>query len=163
MESINIFKNIVMKMEVEERVKQILDQAGVKYKVLEHEPVYTSQQAADVRGVELKTGVKALVVKTTEERYLMVLVRADKRADLERIARLEKTKKVRLALPEEVKERAGCEIGSVPPFGIKERLKTYMDETILENKEVNFNIGKHTKSINMHAESLKKVVDAVMY
>jgi len=148
---------------VTQDVKRILDEAGVEYKLLEHEPVYTSQQAADVRGVDVKTGVKALVVKTYEDKYLMILVRADKRADLERIARLEKTKKVRLVSAEEVKEQTGCEIGSVPPFGHKNFMKTYMDEDILKNNEVNFNIGEHTKSIRMKAKDLLKVIDPVMY
>lgn len=150
-------------MDIESRVKSILDTAGMQYKVLEHKPVFTSQEAADVRGVDIKTGVKALVAKTKEGRFIMVLVRGDRKADMKHIAKLEKTSKVWLASPEEVREQTGCEIGSVPPFGHKKHMKTYMDETILKNKEVNFNIGKHTKSICMKADDLARIVDAVMY
>lgn len=150
-------------MDIEEKVKSMLDQAEVEYKVTEHKAVYTSQEAADVRGVDIKTGVKALLVKTEEGKFLMILVRGDKKADMKRIAKLEKTRKVRLASPEEVKEQTGCEIGSVPPFGHVNHIKTYMDETILENEEANFNIGKHTKSITMKAKDLMNVIDPVMF
>jgi Cys-tRNA(Pro) deacylase len=144
-------------------MRRILDGRHIEYRVLEHEAVYTSEDAARVRGVEMKTGVKALVAKTHEGRFLLILVRADKRADLEEIAELEGTKNVRLASPEEVLEITGCEIGSVPPFGHATRLKAYFDREILENEYVNFNAGLHTVSIRMKAEDLVGVVDGVVY
>lgn len=48
-------------------IKELLNSNGITYEVSEHEPVYTSEQAAKVRGVELKTGVKALVLKQRKE------------------------------------------------------------------------------------------------
>ena len=42
-------------------IRELLDDSRVEYRIFEHEPVYTSEQASRVRGVELKTGVKALV------------------------------------------------------------------------------------------------------
>lgn len=151
-----------MTEEIVERVKKTLDDNGVGYDLSVHEPVYTSDQAAQVRGVDVKTGVKALVLKTYEGRFVLALVRADKRADFEKIAELEGTKNVRLASPQDVFEVTGCEIGSVPPFGHLTELKTYLDKEILENDEVNFNCGEHTKSIKMKAEDLLKVMNAVM-
>lgn len=150
-------------MEIEDRIKKILDAKGITYKTSTHPAVYTSEEAAKIRGVELKTGVKALVAKTTEGKFIMVLVRGDKRADLKRVAKLEKTKKVFLGTPEEVKETAGCEIGSVPPFGHPKPLKTYMDESILENEHVNFNIGSHTRSMTVKASDLAKAIGAIMF
>lgn len=150
-------------MKIEDNIKKILDEKRVSYETSTHKPVYTSQEAADIRGVELKTGVKALLVKTAEDRFVMILVRGDCRADLKRIANLEKTNKVYLATPEEVKKITGCEIGSVPPLGHLTRLKTYMDETILENEEVNFNIGEHTRSMKIKSKDLQEAIDPIMY
>lgn len=147
---------------IEKKIVKMLDEQAVKYELLEHEPVYTSEQAAGVRGVPLKTGVKALVCKTNENKFILVLVRADKRADLDRVAELEGTKKVSLARPEEVLKITGCEIGSVPPFGHPRALKTYLDREILEEDEVNFNIGSHTKSVKMKAKDLLKVINPIL-
>lgn len=152
-----------MSFDVLENIKKILEEKNIPFEISEHEPVYTSEDAARVRGVELKTGVKALVTKTYEGRFVLVLVCADKRADLERIAELEGTKNNRLASPEEVIETTGCEIGSVPPFGHMTELKTYFDKEILENEYVNFNGGLHTVSIRMKAVNLKEVVNGVVY
>ena len=149
-------------MSVLENVKRILDEKGIDYRIFEHEPVYTSEQAARVRGVDVKTGVKAMVLKTEKGEYVMALVRADKRVDLDRISGLEGSP-VKLAPPLEVLEVVGCEVGSVPPFGHETRLKTYLDRDILENEFVSFNCGEHTKSITMRADDLKKVVEGVLF
>ena len=148
----NVTKNII----------RILEENKMEYKLFEHEPVYTSEQAAQVRGVSVKTGVKALVLKTKEGNFVLALVRADKRADLKVVAAAHGTKNVRLARPEEVLEITGCEIGSVPPFGHETELKTYMDKDILAEAEVNFNIGSHTKSVRMKAEDLLKVMNPIL-
>lgn len=135
-------------------IKGLLDENHVPYRVSEHEPVYTSEQAAEVRGVELRTGVKALVLRTKEEGFAMGLVAGDRTIDLKRLAKIVGTKKLRLASPEEVLKRTGCEIGSVHPFGSLHGLPTYLDTSILENDTVNFNAGLHTVSIEMKASDL---------
>ena len=45
-----------------ERLQDHLRQNGVGFTVLTHEPVFTSEQAAAVRGTSLASGAKALVV-----------------------------------------------------------------------------------------------------
>ncbi len=148
-------------MDVTSAILDRLRQKKIPYTDFTHEPVFTSEQASRVRGVELKSGVKALVLKNGRGDFLMVLVRADKRADLEKIAKLEKSS-VKLASPADVLEQTGCEIGSVPPFGFARPLKTYVDRDILNEEEVNFNIGLHTRSLRMAAKDLLKVIDAIL-
>ena len=45
------------------RVENLLKQHGVDFAVLRHQPVFTSEEAAAVRGVALSTGAKALICK----------------------------------------------------------------------------------------------------
>jgi len=52
-------------MEAEvDALEKLLDENGANYKVLTHERVFTSQQAAKIRGVPLSSGVKAMVAKS---------------------------------------------------------------------------------------------------
>jgi len=143
-------------------IRGLLDRNGIPYEVLEHAPVYTSEEAAKVRGVELKTGVKALILKTEEGNFVMGLVAADRKIDLKKLANVVRTKKLQLASPQEVLKTTGCEVGSVHPFGNLHRLPTYLDISILENDMVNFNAGLHTISIQMRAEDLIKAVRPVV-
>jgi len=143
-------------------IKELLDRHGIPYEVSEHEPVYTSEQAAKVRGVELKTGVKALVLKTEEGKFVTGLIAADKKTDLKKLAKIVGTKKLRLASPQEVLKITGCEVGSVQPFGNLHGLPTYLDSSILENDMVNFNAGLHTVSIQMKAKDLIKAIRPII-
>jgi Cys-tRNA(Pro) deacylase len=139
-----------------------LDRRKILYTVSEHEPVYTSKQAAKVRGVELRTGVKALVLRTKEGGFVMGLVAADRRIDLRKLAKVVGTKSLGLASPKEVLEITGCEVGSVHPFGNLHGLPTYMDASVLENESVNFNAGLHTVSIQMKTKDLVKAIGPVI-
>lgn len=148
---------------VSKRIEDILKDSGVDYRITEHEPVFTSEGAANVRGVDPKTGVKALVLKTPEGRFIIGLCPGDKRLDLKAISRLEGVKKLALASPIEVLKVTDCEVGSVPPFGFSKKLKTYMDKDVLDNEEVNFNIGLHTKSAAMKSKDLKDIIEPVLF
>lgn len=140
------------------RVKELLDRNGIVYEVSEHAAVYTSEQAAKVRGVELRTGVKALVFKIEQGSFILGLIAADKKMDLKKLAKIVGTRKLELASPQDVLKVTGCEIGSVHPFGNLFGLPTYMDPSVLENDSVNFNAGLHTVSIYMKAEDLVKAI-----
>lgn len=139
-------------------IKKLLDDNGVQYRMFEHEPVYTSEQAARVRGVELKAGVKALVFKSEDGKLVLGLVAADRRIDDKKLAKVVGTKRLKLAKPDEVLRATGCEIGSVHPFGVLSKLPTYMDKSILENDKVNFNIGLHTMSMEISSKDLVKAI-----
>lgn len=152
-----------MSVLVAKRIENLLSESGFEHEIMEHEPVFTSEDAARVRGVELRTGVKALVLKTTDNKFLMGLCPGDKRLDLKQIANLEGVKKVNLASPAEALKITDCKIGSVPPFGHPRKLKTYTDKDILENEWVNFNIGLHTKSAKMKSIDLKRLIEPVLF
>ena len=62
------------------RVLELFKKESVEYKLYEHEPVFTSEQASKVRGVELKTGVKAMVLKLPDK-CLLDANAADRRLD----------------------------------------------------------------------------------
>lgn len=140
------------------KLKEFLDKNNTKYRIMEHEAVFTSEQAAKIRGVELKTGVKALVLKTNDNNYILALVASDRKVDLELLAKYLQIKKLTLANPEEVLKITGCEIGSVHPFGNVYNLPTYMDPSVSENETVNFNAGMNTISIQMKSEDMIKLI-----
>ena len=145
-------------MNVEENLISILEEENIDYERTEHEPVYTSKQASEVRGVPLDTGVKAMVLERADGEMILGLVPADHRIDLEAIGEAEGSE-VDLADPDEVLEVVGCEIGSVPPFGHQQPLKTYLDPEVLDKDRVNFNAGKHEVSVDIDPEDLKKCIE----
>lgn len=131
-----------------DRLHNWLRQEGVALTVLRHEPVYTSEQAAAVRGTSLASGAKALVVKAGEE-FVLFVVPADRKLD-NRKARVQLgVKALRFATREEVERLTGLQPGSIPPFGSLFGLPTYCDPSLAENPSINFNAGDHCLSIQM--------------
>ena len=146
-------------MNVEENLISVLEKEDIDYERTEHEPVYTSKEASEVRGVPLDTGVKAMVLERSDGELILGLVPANYRIDLESIGNAEGSE-VKLADPDEVLEVTGSEIGSVPPFGHQQSLKTYLDPEVLDKDRVNFNAGKHEVSVDIDAEDLPSCIES---
>src|SRR3989344_4286911 len=142
-------------------IKDVLNKEKIDYEVLEHRPVFTSKEAAEVRGTELKQGTKALVLKT-EEGFIQACVSGSKELDIEKLQKITLFKRIEMANAKDVRKATGCNIGSVPPFGNLFDLKTYFDKLIAENNIVAFNAGSHTRSIKMKAKDLVRIVNPVM-
>ena len=145
-----------------QKIKKLLEESKVQFEVHEHEPVFTSEQAAKVRGVEMKTGVKAIVMANKKGNYLMALVPADRKIDAKKLGELSGFGRMSFAKPEEVIAVTNCESGSVPPFGNIWNLPTFADKRLLENEEANFNVGLHTHSVKMKLKDLVEIVKPVI-
>jgi Ala-tRNA(Pro) deacylase len=137
-----------MSSAVFDRLEWMLAQHGIAHQVLRHEPVYTSEEAARVRGTPLASGAKALVCKG-EQGFVMFVVPADRKLDSHAVRRTKGWRKLRFATREEVLEMTGLAPGSIPPFGSLFGLPTFCDERLGENEVINFNAGDHSISVSM--------------
>src|SRR5215831_10236088 len=135
-------------MSVFERLETWLRQHGVAFTVLRHEPVFTSEQAAAVRGTSLASGAKALVLKAGDNFCLAVLP-ADRKLDSKKARDALGVKGLRFATKEEVEQLTGLQPGSIPPFGSLFGLKTYCEPALAENPSINFNAGDHSISVQL--------------
>jgi Cys-tRNA(Pro) deacylase len=138
----------------------MLNNRNIEFEEYKHEAVYTSQQAAGVRGLDsAKQGVKAMIFQTNVDKFILVINPGDKKVDTKEIAGMEETKHLSLAKPEEVEKIAGVPIGCVPPFGLRTELKTYFHEELSKNKYLYFNPGSHTKTIKIRSKDLLRVLE----
>ena len=149
-----------MEQEVE-RIKKIFSDLDILPEYLEHEAVITSNDAVKTSGFELKQGVKAILFTKGKGEFVVVNVPANKKVDQKIVAVANNWSKnsIRIATAEEVLTQTGCEIGSVPPFGHKNNLKTFFDEGIFKNDFNVFNIGLRTHSVKVKSSDLKKVFE----
>ena len=143
-----------MSVTVFDRLQEKFQQAGVPFTVLRHAPVYTSEEAAAVRGTPLSSGAKALVVKAGDDFHLLV-VPADRKLDSRKAQAALGVKSLRFATREEVERLTGLQPGSIPPFGSLFGLPTTCDPALGLNPSINFNAGDHSISVQMsHADFL---------
>lgn len=126
-----------------------IERAGINnYDKYEHEPVYTSEDAAKIRDTSYEQGAKALVMYG-DKKPLMVVVSGASKVDMKALKQFANIRDLRMATPEEVKKLTSLPIGAIPPFGSLFDLPTYVDEKLGENQQIAFNAGLHTKSIKM--------------
>lgn len=139
------------KSEVYGEIIEKLNKLKIKYQKYEHDPVFTSEDSARVRGTSIHQGAKALVLQADKGLILLVMP-ADLKADLEKVKKLGGFDKLIMASKDTVKAKTGLEVGSVPPFGSLIGLKTYLDSRLSDNSEIAFNAGRHDRSIKMRYE-----------
>jgi len=142
-----------------EALLELFGKNKVEYSLYEHSPVYTSEEASRVRGVELRTGVKAMLVRGKDGgKFLLADVSADRKLDFKKLEDLANEKHFRFATREEVLSATRCEPGSVHPMGHLFGIETLLDNSVLQNEFVNFNIGVLTKSVKISSRDLLRVM-----
>jgi Ala-tRNA(Pro) deacylase len=151
-----------MSRAVFEKINRLLDENNVQYHVLTHEPVYTSEQAAKMRGkgieLGLKRGAKAMIFKC-KDKFVQCVIPAHKIVDIKKLKTLIGCRP-EMASPEEVLKVTDCEIGSVPPFGNLFNIPVYADPEL--NDELDFNAGLHDTSITMKRIDWEKIVKPII-
>ena len=148
-------------MTVLQRLTELLDGHGVKYDVARHAPVFTSEEAARVRGTSPASGAKALVCKAGG-RFVLFVMPGDRRLDGKAVRQAFGLKGTRFATREEVEELTTLAPGSIPPFGKLFGLATYCDEHLAEQPRINFNAGDHAVSVSVSFADYQAVEQPAM-
>jgi Ala-tRNA(Pro) deacylase len=134
----------------------LLRAEGADFRLTHHDAVTTSAEAAATRGTELRSGAKAMLVKTRTGFVLLVLA-ADRKVDWKLLAPLVGGKGARFGTDEELHAATGLTKGAVPPLGVLFGLRTIYDESLLDVDSVNFNAGTKTDSVAMAREDLIRI------
>lgn len=137
-------------MSVFDRIKELLDANKIVYTLEHHVPTLTSAIAAEVRGVSMHSGAKAIVTKGQKTgKYYLFVMPADLKLDN---AAVKATVGEAVGFASDVEAVTTCVPGSVPPFGSIIGLPTYLDDRLAENEEIHFNAGSLTDSVTMRYE-----------
>lgn len=131
------------------RLKQYLDEHNISYIACTHSPAFTAQEIAHALHVRGRQMAKAVILKA-DDRYVMAVLPAHHRVDLERFAEVVGAASVRLATEAEFKDLfPDCELGAMPIFGNLYGIPVYVAEPLMRDEEIVFTAGTHTDSIRM--------------
>ena len=131
-----------------EKIIEELNGKDIEFKITKHEPVYTSVQAAKVRGESIDTGGKSLLLNDGKD-FILAVLPGGKRLSTKKLKKILKARNIRFATPEEVIDVMGCEIGACNPLGGILGIRTFVDSSLLVNEEINFNPGLHDVTITI--------------
>jgi Ala-tRNA(Pro) deacylase len=137
-----------MASSVFQRLSDLLQSQSLAFEVLQHAAVFTSEEAAAIRGTPLASGAKALICKA-DDQFVMIVLPADRKLASKAVRKVAGIKSLRFASREEVEQLTGLAPGSIPPFGSLFSLPTWCDERLSQHSRINFNAGDHSISISM--------------
>jgi Ala-tRNA(Pro) deacylase len=150
-------------MPIPKKIINFLEKNKVKYEVLKHKTVYTAFDKSQTLKVEPKIVGKTLILKG-DGNLKVVLVGANKNLDLEKFKKLGKFKKVEFVPETTIKKKfKGVKVGAIPPFGNLWNFQTFVDKSLLKEKEIILNGGDWNFSIKIQAKDLKKLIPDLIF
>lgn len=141
---------------VAEQILAWLAERKIEFREHRHRPAATCEEAAAFRGSALAAGAKTLLVKAGEKFRLVTLSAADE-LDSRLLRQALGTQKLRFATREELRAMVGVEPGAVAPVPVN-GLPLVVDEDLLHQPTLSFNIGETIHSITMATEDFVRNV-----
>lgn len=141
------------------KLRDFLDNHGVKYVIIKHSKAYTAQEIAESAHLPGKEMAKTVIIKI-DNKMAMAVLPATERVDLDLLKAIAETDNISLAAEEEFKYLfPECEIGAMPPFGNLYDMVVYVEKSLAEDEEICFNAGSHTELFRMAYKDYKKLVN----
>jgi Cys-tRNA(Pro) deacylase len=113
------------------------------------------EEAATERGVAIRQVIKTLLVRGSDGRHAIALVRGDQRLSLKKLARVIGVKKLEMAPAADVPRITGYQVGAVAPVGQRRGdVPVFVDHTILEESLVTISAGRHDAGLELTTEDL---------
>jgi len=141
------------------KLKEFLDENGVKYVTVKHSVAYTAQEIAARAHVRGQNLAKTVMVKL-DDKMAMVVLPATYKVDMDLLKGAAGSNEIELASEREFKGQfPDCELGAMPPFGNLYGFDVYVAETLAEDDEIAFNAGSHTELIKLPYQDFERLVD----
>ena len=142
---------------------KILEELGIKFEILEHDAVYTVEESRRLKIFEKLDGqaCKNLFLKNKRGEYFLLVMPADKRADLKSVAKVLSLPRLSFASEEDLEKILGLYTGAVTPLGIindvQKKIRLIIDAE-LKDKKLLLHPNRNTATISIAFEDLIKII-----
>jgi Cys-tRNA(Pro) deacylase len=141
------------------RVTQILDEAGIEYRLKPHSrPVFTTQEAAQERGLPEAQIVKTMIVETPAGDTLVALVPGDRKLNWAGLRRASGQRRLTLIPRERIPDRTGYPAGAISPIGLPDAFTIYADSAFLDETMVSASSGSPEAGLLLRREDLFRLL-----
>ncbi len=144
-----------------DKVLKFLDQLNIPYHNYEHPAVFTVAQSTQLKTDIPGASTKNLFLRNQKKTsYYLVLILAEKRADLKFLAHNLHEDKLSFASPEDLKKILGLTPGSVSVFGLincqDQNLKVVVDNDFWQYDQIGFHPNDNRATVVISTDDLKK-------
>lgn len=131
-------------------ILDLLNDLGINFDMVEHQAVYTSEEAQFIKKRIAGVGCKNLFLKSDTDKYYLYLLPDDELADIKALGKFLNIKKLHFASTSELEDILNLNAGGVTPLGI------INDKNNLVNVVINKKLVD--KKLLMHPESNNKTI-----
>jgi Ala-tRNA(Pro) deacylase len=140
------------------RIRDFLCGNKVAFGLINHRCAYTAQEVAQRSRIPGHAMAKSVIV-VLDGRLTIVAVPATRLVDLGKLRLETGASDARLAEESEFKDEfEGCQMGTVPPFGVLFGMETLVDRELVQEEHVAFNAGTHTDVYVVRTSDFLRVV-----
>jgi Ala-tRNA(Pro) deacylase len=145
----------------------LFDRLGIEHSTVEHPPFFTVEEARPWHDKIPGLHCKNLFIKDRKGGIWLVVMPADKRADVGWLEKAVGAPRFSFARPEVLWEVLELTPGSVTPFGLindrLRRVKVILDEEMLDSERVNLHPLHNAASTTLRSVDLLRFIRALSY
>ena len=151
-----------------QKVLDKLNELGIPFQIVEHEPVLTTEQADRfIEGIEgVRTKTMFLTNKKKRNFYLVIIDDA-KRLDMDVFKEIVEENRIKMASAETLNDKMMLLPGTVSPFGLLNNrdkdIQVYFDQEIVSEERMCFHPNTNEKTIFVNTKDLFTFLKAIEY
>ena len=149
-------------------VKDKLDELNIEFKIVEHPPAFTTEEAD--KFIEGHEGVRTKSMFLTDRKkrnFYLVILDDYKRLDMDLFKDIVLEKKIKMASENSLMEKMKLPAGTVSPFGLLNNedhdIKFFMDKEIADEEIMTFHPNTNGKTLFIKTKDLYKFLDNIGY
>lgn len=141
-----------------EKLKEYLDNRGIKYVIISHSLAYTSQEIAHSAHIPAKQMGKTVIL-SIDGKLCMAVLPASFKVDLHLLRDITGARKVELATEDEFAGMfPGCEVGAMAPFGNIYGMDVYVSDLLAAQEDIAFNACSHRELMKIAYKDYERLV-----
>lgn len=142
------------------KLANYLDEARVKYKLLEHKVIYTAHDLAATTKRKINEVAKVVLVKS-EKGLALVVVPAGKYIDFKAAQKALKVKKLSIAKESDIAKYLKTKVGLLHAFGNLYKIPTLIDRGFAKAKKFVSAAGSYTESVEVALRDFEKLAQPI--
>lgn len=144
-----------------------LDSLGIAHQTVEHPPLFTVEDGLHIRDTIPGLDCKNLFLKDKKDKIWLVVMPADKRAQLAPLEKAIGAARLSFGKPDLLMEVLGVTAGSVTPFALMNdtarRVTVVLDSDMMAAPLVNFHPLRNSASTALTPASLSLFINSLSY
>ena len=155
-------------MDAYQQVANKLQELGITFDVVEHPPVFTTEQAdAFIEGIEGVRTKSMFLTNKKKIQYYLLIMDDQKSLDMDLFKDLVSANRIRMASADSLFEKMELPPGTVSPFGLlnnpERDIQVYFDKDIVTEDIMTFHPNTNEKTIFVATQDLFKFLAHLGY